>query len=164
MLVPDAVVVYRIFGISLDALFALIRDVATAAVIFLIVRTPFKRKYHWAFLALFVAILFGGFGALAAQLTTYSASQAYSYYELLAPVGGDFPYLLVFQFVVLFVSPKVSTWQKCVLIAGYAWVAATVWAPIALGDMSFIYTTPHLSSFGWTLALVPTRLIWTRTV
>ena len=148
----DAVVVYRIFGLSLDALFAFVRVLATCAVIYLIVRVPFKRKYHWAFLALNVSYLWGTFWAGVAQLTTYSASKAEFYYNIQSITSGqsnDLAALLIFQFVVLFIGPRISTWQKCALIGGYVYVAATTWAPLALGDSSFIHTTPHLSSFGW---------------
>jgi hypothetical protein len=148
MMVPDAVILYRVFGLTLSALFALARVIATSAVIYLIVSTPFKRRYHWAFLALNAAYLWLAFWSLAAQLTTYSASEALFYYDFLQPTQTAPTAVLLFQFVVLFTSSKIRTWQKYVLIAGYAWAAATVWAPIALGDMSFLQTTPHFVRMG----------------
>jgi hypothetical protein len=52
--------------------------------------------------------------------------------------------------VLYFVAPRMSRWQKYVLIGGYAFAAVTVWVP-ALINPTFLNTTPHLNQFGWTV-------------
>jgi len=149
--VPDAVVVYRIFGLSLDALFALFRVIVTAAIIILTLRIPFKRKYHWAFLAWNFAFLWGTSFAFLAQAST-DAATALGWYHPMTFLGQSAPQvLLAYQFVIYFISSKPSRWQKYLLIGGYAWTAAVVWVPLLLGDQSFFVTTLKLTAFGWTL-------------
>lgn len=65
-------------------------------------------------------------------------------------MGGKVQGLLAFQFVVFFVSRKVNLWEKLVLVAGYAFVAVTVWLPMAI-DPWFLFSGPTLSTFGWGL-------------
>jgi hypothetical protein len=145
----DAVVVYRIFGLSLDALFALFRVFVTGAIVILTLRIPFKRKYHWAFLAWNIAYLWGtGFAFLAQASTT--AAGALFWYHPFQFLGQSAPQvLLAYQFVIYFISSKPGRWQKSLLIGGYVWTVATVWIP-GIIDVSFLNTTPHLTQFGWT--------------
>jgi len=145
----DVVVVYGLFGLTYDAIFALVRIPVTLFIIYLVVRTPFKRPYHWAFLAMNVSFLWLTSWAFLAQSTPNDASKALLYYDIGNFSPGSFQILTIFQFVVFFVSSRPHRWQKYVLIAGYAWVAATAWLPTLLGDESFIVTSPHLTAFGW---------------
>jgi hypothetical protein len=146
----DAVVVYRIFGLSLDALFALFRVLVTSVIVILTLRIPFKRRYHWAFLAVNIAFLGAAGFAFLAQSNS-DAATALGWYRFADFFAVSAPIVLFeYQFVLYFISPKPSRWQKYVLAAGYAWVAATVWVPILIGHLSFVQTTPKLTSFGWT--------------
>ena len=145
----DAVVVYRIFGLSLDAIFALVREFVTSVIIILTLRIPFKRNYHWAFLVVNIAFLWGTGFAFMAQANS-DAATALGWYRFADFLAVSAPItLLEYQFVLYFISPKPSTWQKYILVAGYTWVAATVWVPVLL-DFSFVQTIPKLTSFGWT--------------
>jgi hypothetical protein len=69
----DAVVVYRIFGLDLDATFALVRVLVTLVVIFFTIRIPFKRNYHWMFLVVSIVILWHSFFNFYDQLATNAA-------------------------------------------------------------------------------------------
>ena len=150
MTVVDALVVYRIFGLSLDAIFALARELVTGVIIILTIRIPFKRKVHWAFLAVNIVFLLGtGFAFLAQASTDAATALGWYHYADFFAVSAPI-ILLEYQFVVYFISQKPSIWQKCVLVGGYAWVAATVWVPLLIGDLSFVQTTPKLTAFGWT--------------
>jgi hypothetical protein len=147
--VQEAVAVYRVFGLSLDALFALFRVVVTAAIVIFTLRIPFKRNYHWAFLAWNFSFLWGtGFAFLAQSSTT--AAAALSWYHPFQFFGQSaIQVLLAYQFVIYFISPKPARWQKYLLIGGYVWTAALLWVPGFI-DPSFLVTTPHLTQFGWT--------------
>jgi Protein of unknown function (DUF835) len=146
----EAVVVYRIFGLSLDALFALVRVVITPVIIILTLRIPFKRKHHWAFLVTNIVFIWGVGFALLAQVSTNAATAFGWYYYSSFAVPSSVIVLFSYQFVIYFISPKPSRWQKYVLIGGYGWAAATVWIPLLIGDRNFFQTIPTLTSFGWT--------------
>jgi hypothetical protein len=70
-----AVVVYGIFGLDIAAIFDLVRLVVTLLIIVLTLRIPFKRKYHWMFLILSLAILYYSsiefYAATATDAATY---------------------------------------------------------------------------------------------
>ncbi|MDA4127825.1 MAG: DUF835 domain-containing protein, partial [Thaumarchaeota archaeon] len=147
---PDAVVVYRIFGLSVSAIFSLARLVVTPVIIFFTLRIPFKRNYHWMFLIWTICTLWLTAFLSLAQLSTDVAT-AWEFNKLAGFFAGTtFGTTLVFQFVVYFVSRRASPWQKLVLVGGYTFVAATRWIP-AFIDPSFISSPPHLTIFGWTL-------------
>ena len=102
----EAVVVYRIFGLSLDAIFALVRLVITPVIIILTLRIPFKRKYHWMFLVVQISFIWLVGWAFLAQLTTYDASKALVYYDISSIATSAVYVLMIYQFVVFFISPK----------------------------------------------------------
>ena len=149
MIVPDAVVVYRIFGLSLDAIFALFRIPVTVAIIILTLRIQFKRKYHWAFLAWNFSFLWAVSFAFLAQAST-NAATAQGWYHIFDPLGQPaITVLFAYQFVIYFISQNPGKWQKYLLVGGYLWTAATVWVPSVI-DPNFLSTIPNLTQFGWT--------------
>jgi hypothetical protein len=141
-MILDAVVIYRIFGLDVYALEDLVRVAVTLVIIFFTLRIPLKRKYHWMFLVLEIALLWysamQGYGANALDAATAYALDT-SPFASANWVYTRVQILLIFQFVVYFVSRRVSTWEKLVLIGGYAYVIATVWVPLIV-DPSFLAT------------------------
>jgi hypothetical protein len=148
VIVPDAVAVYRISGLSLDAIFALFRIVVTSVIIVLTIRIPFKRKYHWMFLVVSFAFLWFSVFSFAAQ-TSATATTALTFFQLQGFLANSPQYLLIFQFVIYFVGRKATLWEKAVLVAGYGYCVVTVWVPYFI-DPNFSVELPHQTTFGWT--------------
>ena len=71
---PDAVVVYSIYGLNPTEIFTLVRVTVTLVVIFFTIRTSFKRTYHLMFLILSVAILYYSSTELYAATATDAAT------------------------------------------------------------------------------------------
>jgi len=151
----DAVVIYRIFGLSIGAVIALVRTVVTAVIVVLTLRIPYKRKYVWMFLVVEVAMLWYSVAsfneAIAPTAATYY-TLASTWYTAPNLVYTRVQVLLIFQFLVYFVSRRVSLWEKLVLVGGYAYAIATVWVPLVV-DPSFLATGAHITVFGWSLNL-----------
>jgi hypothetical protein len=148
MIALDAVSIYYIFGLDIQAIFSLVRFVVTAVIVVLTIRIPYKTRYHWMFLVVEIALLwYSGWltyivnaptGAVfyERQTTLYTAANwVYTRVQV----------LLLFQFVVYFVSRRVNLWEKIVLVVGYAYAVATVWVPLVI-DPSFLATPSSLVS------------------
>jgi len=153
VIAPDVVVIYRIFGLDVFAIENLLRVVVTLVIIFFTLRIPFKRRYHWMFLVVEIALLWYTAAAFYNQLAP-NAATAYAI-GTSWETAGNWAYtrvqiLLIFQFVVYFVSRRVSLWEKLVLIGGYVYAIATVWVPLVV-DPSFLVTTGTdiATPFGW---------------
>jgi hypothetical protein len=148
MLVTDAVVVYQIFGLNFLAFFALIRVVVTLIIAFFTLRIPFKKNYHWMFLAVSIVIIWHSAIWVYLQTATTAAELPFRVF-LLDLAQSRFQALIIFQFVVYFVSRKVSRRMKAVLVAGYAFVIAALWIPDAVDPGFLGKTTWALTVFGW---------------
>jgi hypothetical protein len=48
---PDAVVVHGLFGVNIETLFSIFRFAVTLLILYFTIRIPFKRSFHWAFMA-----------------------------------------------------------------------------------------------------------------
>jgi len=145
--VLDAVVVYNIFGLNFEAVSALVRVVVTPIIIYLTIRIPFKRTYHWMFMILSLVFLLMASAVVWYELSP-DAATAYARVWLLDVWQTRLQAVLIFQFVVYFIARKSNLWQKLVIIGGYAYVIATVELPLAI-DPSFITGPSVLSSLGW---------------
>lgn len=144
----DAVAVYTVFGLSYGAIAALVRMIVAPIVIVLTLRIPFKRTYHWMFVILSAVMFFGGLSAFVFS-TSPNATIAHERVIGLFIDHTRFQMLVVFQFVVFFVARKVKLWQKLTIVGGYAYIAATVWLPLALGDTTFLYGNAVEGPLGW---------------
>jgi len=144
---PEAVVVYRIFGLNTSTIFALVRLVVTPFIVYLTLRIPFKRTYHWMFLIVSVVfLLYSGVSAYANSAPDAAAFNDRIWW--IYWVGGRVQPLVIFQFVVYFVSRRVSLWRKLVLVGGYAYVVATVFVPLLI-DPTFVFSKPALTATGF---------------
>jgi hypothetical protein len=142
MLAMDTVAIYYIFGLTTNAIIALVRFVVTAVIIVLTLRIPYKRKYVWMFLIVEIAMLW--FSGWLVYIQNAPTAAAYFERQTTLYTAANWAYtrvqvLLIFQFVVYFVSRKVSLWEKIVLVGGYAYAIATVWVPLVI-DPSFLAT------------------------
>lgn len=148
MVVPDAVVVFRIFGLTLTGFFAVVRVLVTLVIVFYTLRIPFKKNYHWMFLVVSLVIIWHSFFFFYIQLAT-SATQIPLSAFLLDLAAAKVQALVILQFVIYFVSRKVSRTMKAVVVAGYAVVFAIEWVPDAV-DPAFLGKQPWvLSQYGW---------------
>jgi hypothetical protein len=148
MLPSDAVVVYRILGLDLTGLFALVRILVTLVIVFFTLRIPFKKNYHWMFFVVSLVVIWHSVFFLYIQLAT-SASEIPLRGFLLDLAASKVQALVILQFVIYFVSRKVSRLMKAVLAAGYAVLFAIEWVPDAI-DPAFLGKQPWvLSQYGW---------------
>jgi hypothetical protein len=148
VVVLDAVVVDRIFGLDFLAIFALIRVFVTLVIIFFTIRIPFKRNYHWMFLIVSIVIVWHSVIWAYLQVATSSADIPIRNF-LLDLAKTPVQAVTIFQFVVYFVSRKVSRPMKAILVAGYAFLVAAVWVPDAI-DPAFLGNAKWaLTQFGW---------------
>jgi hypothetical protein len=151
VIAPDAVAVYNIFGLNYGGAAALLRVVVTAFIIILTIRIPFKRTYHWMFLALSVVTFLFVVGALYYSLSA-DAATAYSRVWPLFVFGTRVQDAFFILFVVYFVARKLRLWHRLVIIGAFAYAVATVELPIAIGDQSFDYGKAVLGPTGWNSA------------
>ena len=141
------VVTYPLFGLTITGIFTLIRIVVTLVVIFFTIRIPFKRRYHWTFLILSL----GFFYYSAAQLYATTVPDATIYVGRLLWIylcSNRLLTLLIFQFVVYFVSGEPNKWMKYVLASGYGYVAVTNWVPFLI-DPAFVLTKGFETATGY---------------
>lgn len=126
----------------------LVRIIVTALIIIITVRIPFKRTYHWMFLALSVVTLLFTLGSYYFELSPDPAV-AYARVWTLFVFGTRVQDVFFLQFVVFFVARKVKLWHKLAIATGYAYVTATIWVPLAIGDIPFVYGSAILTPTGW---------------
>jgi hypothetical protein len=127
MMVPDAVVIYRILGLDTYAILALIRVVVTLIIIYYTLRIPFKRTYHWMFLAVEIAMLWLALGqGIDNNFSTPAEALAYGQSLLTADWGFTrVQVVLIFQFVAYFVSRQLRLWEKIVLCSSDTWTLSS---------------------------------------
>ena len=142
--------VYNYFGLNLMEVFLLARILITVPIIFLTLRIPFKRTYHWMFLATSLAWLYYSSVLLYAQ-TVPDVADYVPISHWLYFVSNRGQTLLVFLFVAFYVSPKLKTWMKAVTVVSVAYIAITNWIPMFV-DVSFIQGNPVVTATGYVAA------------
>jgi hypothetical protein len=150
------IVTYGIFGLDIEAIFALMKLVI--AILFIIgtimvrSRGTWTVTTRWMVIAVSLAFAWFGFWTGYAQLTADGATFLARYWW--ADLDqGRLQIVLLFQFAVYFMvrNRRISIRQKCVLFGGYAYVAATVWVP-AFTNPSSVSSGAIATTFGWTPA------------